>query len=164
MRIPLKIEVKEGLEELERIKRIQTSLAKEKRVVALIRITNNADKTRQDLSNYLGVNRKTLRVWLMEYQSGGIEKMLEVRAKRKGSKIITNEIHKGLESRVKDSHNSFKGYWDAQNWVKEEYNVDVKYQRIREYLIQHFGTKVKKPRKSHIKKDEGAVALFKNTA
>ena len=29
-----------------------------------------------------------------------------------------------------------------KNWVRQEYGVDIKYQRIREYLIQHFKTKL----------------------
>ena len=82
--------------------------------------------------------------------------------RRAGSNIITTEIHNGISNRVNDPHNSFLGYWDAHQWIKREYNVEVKYHRVREYMIQHFGTKVKTVRKSHIKKDEQAVAFFKN--
>ena len=162
MKTPLEISVKESVEELNRLKNSQTSLAKEKRVTALIRIVKEQDATRQDLSNYLGVDRKTLRIWLKEYKVGGIDNLLEVRSKHKGSVIITEEIHNGLKARVMDSHNCFRGYWDAQRWVEEKFGVDANYHLIRRYLIQHFGTKVKKPRKSHIKKDPRAVALFKN--
>ena len=154
--------IKESDSELRSLKQKQKTLAKQKRVIALLRIKNSMDASRQELSNYLGVDRKTLRRWLIEYRHGGIETMLEIRAKRKGSKIITQEIHEGLERRVTDPSNSFLGYWDAQQWVLSEYGVKVKYQRIREYLIQYFGTKVKRPRKTHVKKDAGAVALFKN--
>jgi transposase len=55
------------------------------------------------------------------------------------------------------------GYWDAQNWVEQEYGVVVKYQRIREYLIQHFKTKPKTPSKSHYKKDVEAEKAFLKT-
>ena len=158
----IEITIKEDLKELERIKRNQQSLAKEKRVIALIRISKSKDKNRQALADYLGVNRKTLRLWIKEYQKGGIEAMLETKPRRKGSTIFTKEIHEGLKKRVMDKHNSFKGYWDAQNWLKSEFDLDVKYQTVREHLIRHFETKVKRPRKSHVKKDPGAVALFKN--
>ena len=89
--------------------------------------------------------------------------MLMDKPKNKTSKIITPSIHKGLSQRVKDPHNPFLGYWDAQNWVKQEYGVDIKYQRIREYLIQHFKTKPKTPRKSHYKKDDKAEKAFLKT-
>jgi transposase len=46
----------------------------------------------------------------------------------------------------------------------EQYGVEVNYHRIREYLIKHFKTKVKRPRKSHIQKDPQAEeAFFKTT-
>lgn len=158
----VEVQVKECIKALKNLQGQQTSLSKQKRVIALQRIKNSEDSTRQELSNYLGVNRKTLRRWLIEYNKGGIELLLANHPRRKGSKIITKEIHEGLESRVTDPKNSFRGYWDAQRWIASEYGIEVKYQRVREYLIKHFETKVKRPRKSHIKKDLSAVALFKN--
>ena len=89
--------------------------------------------------------------------------MIYDKPKNKQSKIITPEIHKGLEQRVNDPNNPFLGYWDAQEWVNEKYNVQVKYQRIREYLKQHFKTKLKSPRKSHYKKDVEAEEAFLKT-
>jgi transposase len=55
------------------------------------------------------------------------------------------------------------GLSNAQDWVKKEFGVEIKYQRIREYLIQHFRTKTKSPRKSHIKKDKQAEEAFLKT-
>ena len=79
------------------------------------------------------------------------------------SKIITPIIHQGLEQKVNDPHNPFPGYWEAQDWVQQEYGIEIKYQRIREYMIQHFKTKIKSPRKSHIKKDKQAEEAFLKT-
>lgn len=156
------LEIEETREQLLKLKNKQTSLPKQKRVLALLHIKEGSIRFRADLAKELCVDRKTLRRWLHEYNEGGINKLLEVRPKFEGSRIITAEIHEGLKQRVEDPHNSFNGYWEAQDWIKREYGVDVKYHRVRGYLIKHFGTKVKRPRKSHIKKDEGAVALFKN--
>lgn len=100
----------------------------------------------------------------MQYNAHGIEDLVKIKPKRKGSKIITAEIHKGLEQRVNDPKNPFRGYWDAQHWVNEQYNVRVSYHLIREYLIKHFKTKVKRPRKSHIQKDPQAEEAFFKTA
>uniref|UniRef100_UPI0026273542 winged helix-turn-helix domain-containing protein n=1 Tax=uncultured Nonlabens sp. TaxID=859306 RepID=UPI0026273542 len=86
--------------------------------------------------------------------------MIADKPKNKGSKIITREMHNALSNRVNDPKNPFLGYWDAQNWINEEFDVDIKYQRIREYLIQHFKTKLKTPRKSHYKKDDEAEKAF----
>lgn len=154
--------IKESLSELLSIKKNQTSLGRQKRVIALIRIKGKEDSTRQELANYLCVHIRSLERWIRTYKSEGISGLLAVKARRKGSKIITTEIHAGLKRRVEDPKLGFLGYWDAKRWVESEYGVEVKYQRIREYLIKHFGTKVKTPRQSHVKKDVRAVALFKN--
>ena len=43
--------------------------------------------------------------------------MLSDKPKNKQSKIITIEIHQGLEQSVNEPQNPFLGYLDAQNWV-----------------------------------------------
>lgn len=158
-----KLDITESSSELKKLLLKQKSLKGEKRVKCLLEIKSSRFDTRQDLADYLLVHIRTLERWVSDYRHGGIAQMLSDRPKNKQSKIITPAIHKGLEQRVNDPHSPFLGYWDAQNWVKQEYGVDVKYQRIREYLKQHFKTKLKTPRKSHYKKDEEAEKAFLKT-
>jgi len=157
------LDIQESIPELQKILAKRKSLQEEKRIKSLIAIKSGKFGTRQELADYLGIHIRTLERWLNSYNSGGILKMLLDKPKNKQSKIITIEIHQGLEQRVKDPQNPFRGYWDAQNWVKREYGIEIKYQRIREYLIQHFKTKTKSPRKSHIKKDKQAEEAFLKT-
>ena len=158
------IDITESVLELKKLLLKQKTLKTEKRIKSLLLIQENTFETRQAIADYLGVHIRTLERWLNNYKLGGISNMLMDKPKNKVSKIITLEIHQGLWQRVNDARNPFLGYWDAQNWVKTQYNVDVKYQRIREYLIQHFKTKLKTPRKSHYKKDEDAEKAFLKTA
>ena len=157
------LDIKESLTELKALLLKQKNLRGEKRVKSLIFIKTKKFKTRQEVSNYLGVHIRTLERWVVNYKSRGIHEMLSDKPKNKQSKIITPEIHAGLSKRVKDPHKPFLGYWDAQQWVNTTYEVDVKYQRIREYLKQHFKTKLKSPRKSHYKKDPEAEKAFLKT-
>jgi len=85
--------IAESIEELNEIRLRQTKLSYEKRVIALIRILNKLDPTRQDLANYLGVHIRTLERWVNSYNKGGIVELLSVKARRQGSDIITAEIH-----------------------------------------------------------------------
>ena len=157
------LEIKESVKELERLKKKQKTLGFQKRLMALQHIALKKHDTRNELANYLGVHIRTLERWMAIFKQGGISELLARKPRRKGSKIITKEMHLGLQERLTDPKKSFKGYWDAQRWIKTQYGIDVKYQLLRAYLIKHFETKVKTPRKSHIKKDERAVVLFKNT-
>ena len=144
--------------------RKQKTLTKQNRIRCLLYIKTGKFKTRQELSDFLGIHKRTMERWISKYKTGGIEQMLHDESKLRESKIITPQIHEGLEKRVKDVQNPFLGYWDAQNWVHQTYGLDIKYQRIREYLIQHFKTKIKTPRKSHVKKDKQAEKAFLKTA
>ena len=92
---------------------------------------------------YLSVNIITLERWLVNYKTGGIVSMLTDMPKNQESKTTSVEIHKGLKQRVNDPNNPFLGYWDAQQWVFKQYGIAVKYQRIGEYMIQHFITNPK---------------------
>jgi len=157
------LEIKESVLELKRLLSKQKTLKGEKRLKSLLAIKSNKFETRQGVADYLGIHIRTLERWISNYKAAGIDRMLKDKPKNKTSKIITPAIHNGLSQRVNDPHNPFLGYWDAQNWVKQEYGVDIKYQRIREYLIQHFKTKPKTPRKSHYKKDDKAEKAFLKT-
>jgi transposase len=156
------LSIDHSLEELNQIRLSQTKLPYQKKVIALIRILTNSDNTRQDLANYLGVHIRTLERWITNYRSGGIDELMSVVPRRKGSDIITSEIHEGLKSRVNNPRKGFLGYWDAKNWIEQTYGVQVNYYTVRNYLIRHFETKIKSPRKSHVNKKEGSEALFKN--
>ena len=154
------IEVLESVEELKRLQSQQVSLKAEKRIVCLLLIKAKKFKTQQLLGDYLGVGRQAIVSWLSLYRTGGIEAIQLKPTRNKPSKIITTEIHEGLEKKVKDGTNPLLGYWDAQRWVKEEFGVEITYHWLRVYMIKHFKTKLKTPRKSHIKKDTVAVATF----
>lgn len=156
------LEIKESLEELQSKKTQQTTLPMQKRILALIRLKSNHGETRQDLANSLFINKRTLERWITTYVESGIEVLLQEHTRVKASKIISKEIHKGLGERVNDPKKSFKSYGDAQAWVKSEYGVKITYHWLRKYMIKHFETRVKRPRKSHVNKDDKAVAFFKN--
>ena len=78
--------------------------------------------------------------------------------------IISKEIHKKLSDKLNDSANPLKGYWEAQQWVRDNFGLEIKYNTLRTYLIRHFKTKIKTPRKSHYKKDDQAIEAFLKTS
>ena len=154
------IKVSESLETLKKLQAKQRNIKSEKRILCLILLKTNKFKTQQLLADYLGICRQTLVLWIARYRKLGIEGILLSATRAKKSKIITPEIHQGLSEKLKDAKHSLRGYWDAQQWVLSHYGVEVKYHWLRAYMIKHFKTKLKSPRKSHYKKDEQAVKAF----
>ncbi len=120
----------------------------------------NKFKTHRLIAAYLGICRQTLVLWITRYRKLGIEGILLNATRAKKSKIITPETHQGLSEKLKDAKHSLRGYWDAQQWVLSHYGVEVKYHWLSAYMIKHFKTKLKSPRKSHYKKDDQAVKSF----
>ena len=158
-----KFPIKESPSELRSLRKKQTQYRIEKRIIWLLELQKGNFKTREALSIYLDINLRTQERWILRYISGGIDELLTDKPKNISSRIITPEIHKGLSERVNSSDNPFLGYWDAEQWVQSQYNVDVQYHNLRRYLTQHFKTKLKSPRKSHYKKDDKAVDAFLKT-
>ena len=65
-----------------------------------------------------------------------------------------------IEKSLNDPKNGLRGYIELHAWVEKEFNKQVKYNTLLKYCIKNFGSKVKVVRKSHVKKDEQAVANF----
>ena len=83
--------------------------------------------------------------------------------RNRGYKIITPEIHEALKARLNDPENSFNGFWDAQQWIAETFEVQVNYKSLWSHITHKLGGSLKKPRKSNIKKDIEAEKAFLKT-
>ncbi len=156
-------EVKESILELKKLQKQQPNLKSERRITCLVLVKSKKFSKQELIADYLGVGRQCVVDWLSLYRKFGIEGILLSPTRKKPSLIITPEIHKGLSIKVKDARNPLLGYRDAQQWVEENFSVKVTYHLLRKYMIKNFNTKLKSPRKSHIKKDEHAVANFLKT-
>jgi hypothetical protein len=78
--------------------------------------------------------------------------------------VITNEEHKAIEQKLKDPKNGIRGYNELLEWVKTTLSKDIKYITLLKYTEKNFGSKIKVARKSHAKKDETSIELFKKTS
>jgi hypothetical protein len=98
------------------------------------------------------------------YAEGGLSLLLE--DKRIGFKpsLISKEEHIQIEAKLNDPTNGLRGYVELQEWVKQEFDKDVKYNTLLKYCGRNFGSKSKVARKSHIKKDLQAVEDLKKTS
>jgi len=117
--------------------------------------------TQEQLSKKLGLGYSTYRLWLKNYTEKGIQDFISIKYKGTVKSVISDKLHEALEKKVKDSHNPFRGYWEVVLWIRQNFDEHIKYQTVRSYLIRHFGTKLKTPRKSHYKKDQQAIEAFK---
>jgi transposase len=153
--------VKEEVSELSSLLRSQSNPKNVIRIQSLIYIKTKHFTTRSELASFLGYSVRSMELWLKSYKSGGITEMLiPVKKKQQRTRKVGKEIHKGLEERLNNPKEGFLSYVSAQRWVEQTYGVSINYNTLRLYMIDFFGSKIKRPRKSHIKKSEQAKADF----
>ena len=129
--------------------------------IKMLRLIASGTTQVSTLCAKLGVSAPTLQGWKTKYRQGGIEALLsEGRGGDKRSGITAEQKQK-IEQRLSDPRNAFRSYGEAQAWLKEELGIEKEYHALNKYLKRNWGTKLKVGRKSHVKKDEAAVAVFK---
>ena len=138
-------------------------LSEAKRIKFLLYLKREKHVYRQDLAKDLMISPRTLERWVNKYNEGGVEALLCFDRTTKISSQITPEIHQALKEKVYNSEDCFLSYKDALDWLNVTYDLQMKYGWFREYLKKHFQTKLKVPRKSHVKKNEQEVISFKKT-
>lgn len=156
--------IKESLIELKKLSRMEKNHRLRARLKSLILIKEGQFHRRIDLAAHLGIDYATLKRWLKQYREEGLESLLQLKSGGNRRSAISESIHRGLEEKLNDSKDPLLGYWHAVIWVKDHYGEEVNYQTLRSYMIRHFKSGIKQPRKSHYKKDEEAVEAFKKTA
>lgn len=109
----------------------------------------------------LGVSAPALKEWKSKYRAGGIEALLtEGRGGDKRSGITAVQKQR-IADNLSNPKDPFRSYGEAQAWLKTDMGIEKEYHALNKYLKRNFGTKLKVGRKSHVKKDEAAVAVFK---
>jgi transposase len=117
-----------------------------------------------ELAARTGVNRNSIAIWKRRYNCGGLA---QLRSDERGGDFkseISAVDKKKIEEKISDPKDAFTSFGQAQAWLKEELGIDKQYHAVNKYLKRNFGAKLKVGRKSHVKKDEAAVAVFKKPA
>lgn len=156
--------ISESVEELDVLYKKSRKHKVKLRIKSLILTKSNKFTTRERLAEYLGINVKTLYVWMKTYKSKGITIMLNSTSGGKHNYKIPNAVKEGLEKKLRNSNDPLQGYTDAVEWVKSSYSIEINYHTLRSFMIVNYGTKLKMPRKSHYKKNEEAFETFKKTS
>ena len=117
--------------------------------------------SRRDLANEIGVDPNSITNWRILYEKGGIDSLASHGKKGFKPSVFTTDEHVAIAAKLNDAKNGLRGYVELQTWIENEFKKEVKYNTILKYCIKNFGSSVKVARKSHIKKDEAAVDIFK---
>jgi transposase len=151
--------VKETKEELK--KALSKASAHQRPRLKMLLLLSEGISDTATLSAKTGADRNSIAGWKKRYNNSGIEALLDDARggdKRSG---ITPEQKQKIAMKLSDPEEAFRSYGEAQAWLLQEMGISKEYHAFNKYLKRNWGTKLKVGRKSHVKKDEAAVAVFK---
>lgn len=158
----LVVEVHESADVLQSLFR-KSSPALKPRIKMLIALSKGITRV-NDLAAKTGASAVSICNWKKKYHQGGLEALLqEGRGGDKRSGISAEQKQK-IASKLREPKDAFRSYVEAQTWLREEMGICKEYHALNKYLKRNFGAKLKVGRKSHVKKDDAAVAVFKKPA
>jgi transposase len=159
MAATFQIKVTESVQQLKARQRAVAAYMRAR--IKMLTLIANGITTVSALCAKLGITPPTLQNWKNRYRHGGLEALL--REWRGGDKRsgISAEQKQLIADKLSNPHDAFRSYGEAQAWLKTVLGIDKQYHALNKYLKHNFATKLKVGRKSHVKKDEAAVAVFK---
>lgn len=165
MSSPKQIIIKETMPQLRKLQKDSIPMIAN-RIKVLIEFKKNESTgiSKRVVADTVGVNHNSVQTWRTLYEQGGIGAILKHDRKEGRPPSITAEEHKLIEKKLQDPKNGLRGYVELLTWAEAEFKKTIKYNTLLKYSIRHFGSKVKVARKSHVKKDEEAVTIFKKTS
>jgi transposase len=158
----LRVVVKEEIQELKKLQK-KHPLSSSK-LQMLILIKGGIIVSKDALAQALSVSTNSVHKWRTNYIAGGMDLLLKDNrgGKRKGK--ITAEAQLKLQERLNNSREGFGSFIEIQQWLKDNFNIEMGYHAVNKYVKRNFKAKPKVGRKSHINKDPAAEAVFKKTA
>ncbi|MBW4457858.1 MAG: helix-turn-helix domain-containing protein [Nostoc indistinguendum CM1-VF10] len=159
---PFNVEISESTEYLSKsLKKARTAFEKE-RLQMLWWLKTGQVSQHQELSQRLGRDSSTVTRWLQRYRQGGLEKLLEVKTSPGAIAKIQGEVLQSLVEKLQLPQ-GFSSYGEIVEWLKQEWNVEVKYKTVYRVVRYQLQAKLKIPRPVSKQQDEKAVNLFKKT-
>lgn len=162
MSTPVSIILQESLSEL-KLRHSKSPVHLRPRLKMLVCIANGVHLN-STLAAKTGAGLRSIIRWKKTYTEGGIDALLGDARGGDYRSGITADGKEKLQQKLAETHDAFTSYGQIRDWIASELKVEMKYMAVYTYLRRNFDTKLKVGRRSHVKKEEGAEAFFKNAA
>jgi len=123
--------VKQTLQEIEELLFLEKDLTKFKRLQLIYLLKSGEVENPSQAVRFLGVHKATLCRWWEKYEQGGLDRLLNRSVKNMkgpGNYVIPIYIIFKIETLLKKGF--FKSYREIQDWLREEYQLDVSYMTV----------------------------------
>lgn len=145
--------IHEDLDELRRLLRAERDPERKRRLHMLVLFKEDPARSRLQVAEHLAVHRNTIRRWLTLYEQQGLDGLLTIhpRGATPGQRTVPESVCQALEERL-DEPSGFAGYDEIQQWLFDEFGLEVPYKSVYNLVRYHLGAKLKVPRPEHPKK------------
>lgn len=144
-------DITESVEELKSLMGQCSQVYQKQRLSMLYLLRSGQAKNRKQVADLLGVHRTTIGNWLLSYETGGLEKLLERRYPPGAVPALTEEQRELLRAELREP-DGFSSYKEIQQYISDTFGVNMKYNAVYALVHDKWKAKLKVPRKSHIKK------------
>lgn len=112
--------------------------------------------TRQEAAVRLALHRNTVGRWLRQYQAEGLDGLLRLvrRGAPAGQRALPEPALAALKRRLQDPE-GFAGYLEVQQWLEEEFGLELSYKTVHKLVRYRLKAKLKRARPRHAKKTKG---------
>ena len=135
------------------------------RIRMLMEMKKEGEKSisKRELMARTGASSQSIQNWRTLYKTGGITSLLSHNKQGFKPSVFSKEEHEKLSIILHNPNNELTGFTELKEWVKKEFDKEIKYNTLLKYCVLNFGAKTKVARKSHVKKDDSKVEDFKKT-
>jgi transposase len=135
------------------------------RLHLLVLLKSGQVTTRGQAATHLAVHRNTITNWLQRYRYGGLEALLTYKepGAPRGQKTLPPTVFEHLKARLATS-TGFASYLDVQQWLRDEFALEVPYKTLHGIVRYQLKAKLKRPRPSHAKKTPRKRLRLSNSA
>ena len=157
---PLKVEISESQQELEKALKYATTASSKERLQMLYLLKSGQMSSRRWLAELIGRDEATITRWLRKYKDGGREGLLEVKHAPGKVSMISPEILERLKQRLQEAQ-GFHSYGEIQQWLVGEFGLNIADKTVYELVRYRIGAKLKVPRPQSTKQHPLSQSHFK---
>jgi transposase len=145
----------EDLETLQERLRHERDPKRKPRLHLLVLLKSGRVISRGQAAAHLALHRNTVAAWLRRYRDGGLAALLTYKeaGAPAGQKTLPLAVFAQLKTRLATS-SGFASYSEIQQWLREEFGVEVPYKTLHGIVHYQLKAKRKRPRPSHAKKTQ----------
>jgi transposase len=123
------------------------------RLHLLVLLKSGQVTSRGQAATHLALHRHTVATWLRRYRDAGLEALLTYKeaGAPPGQKTLPPAVFARLQAHLATS-SGFASYVELQQWLREEFGLEVPYPTLHGIVRYHLHAKLKRPRPRHAKK------------